>query len=272
MGAVGRGLGGVCPASADARAVLDDVGIQGSDGVRGTDRFPDDDQLAVAAGITASVVQAVFEIYAALTPGTTRYNRLDSLILIHCLVMRVLALVTILLLAVCSGAGGEGDIGHTGLGVSLRTVQSELSHFDFSPPEMGRPDGQPFVIGRKFPEIAVYTAEIVELFLIGDAEDLTYAAVVFSTHIDPLDGLDVAHFIELLAPSVGGVDWVRAGLHAGWDWDGFDDITRDLDDMRIEAGPLPLDQQLGYLSTLHPDGSWRYSPKPVFLMVRFTRH
>ena len=180
--------------------------------------------------------------------------------------MRVLALVAILLLAACSG--GEGDIpggaragssGHTGLGVSLRTVQSELSHFDFSPPEM-RPDGQPFVIGRKYPDIAVYTAEIVELFLIGDAEDLTIAAVVFSTSIDPIDGMDVARFIQLLAPGAGGAEWVSAGLRAGWDWDEFDDMTRDLDDVRIEAMPLPLDHQLAYLSALHPDGSWRFSP------------
>ena len=175
---------------------------------------------------------------------------------------------------------GEGDIPggaragsseHTGLGVSLRTVQSELSHFDFSPPEM-RPDGQPFVIGRKHPDIAVYTAEIVQLFLIGDAEDLTIAAVVFSTSIDPIDGMDVARFIQLLAPGAGGAEWVSAGLRAGWDWDGFDDMTRDLDGVRIEAMPLPLDRQLAYLSTLHPDGSWRFSPQPVFLMVRFIRH
>ena len=184
--------------------------------------------------------------------------------------MRVcVALAAVLLLAGCAD-GEQGSVASAGLGVSLRTVQSELTHFDFSLPEM-RPDGQPSVIGRKYPDIAVYTAEIVELFLIGDAEDLTIAAVVFSTSIDPIDGMDVARFIELLAPGAGGVDWVRAGLHAGWDWDGFDDMTRDLDDVRIEAGQLPLDQQLGYLSTLHPDGSWRYSPKPVFLMVRFTR-
>ena len=180
-----------------------------------------------------------------------------------------MAIALTLLLAACSG--GEGD-GHTGgLGVSLSKVQSEFSHFDFPPPEMGS-DGQPFVVGMKFPEIALYTAEIVDLYLIGDAEDLTMAGVVFSTHIDGLDALDVGHFIELLAPSAGGVDWALEGFRAGWDWGGFDDMTRDLGHVRIEALKLPLDHQMDYISDLHPDGSWRFSPQPpVFLMVRFTR-
>ena len=107
--------------------------------------------------------------------------------------------VTLLGMTACS------DSGPTGLGISRSTIQSEFSYFDFEP--LPRSVAQSAVIGRKFPEIAAMTGEVVELTLIGPTQELTEATVIFSTRVDSQDTLDVGAFIRLVAPDVDGVGW-----------------------------------------------------------------
>ena len=140
--------------------------------------------------------------------------------------------VALLSLTACS------DSSLTGLGISRGAIQSELDHFDFEPP-LPRSDGQPAVIGRKYPEIAAMTGEVVELILVGAEHELTEATVWFSTEIDGLDARDVGAFMGMVAPSANGMDWIIDGFHAGWVWNGFEEINGDAGDVHIEALRLP---------------------------------
>ena len=124
-------------------------------------------------------------------------------------------------LTACSGSSPTGsDSSPTGLGISRSAIQSEFDYFDFEP--LPRSDGQAAVIGRKFPEIAAMTGEIVELILVGPEHELTEATVWFSTEIDGIDAGDVGVFINMVAPSANGMDWIIDGFRAGWIWDGFE--------------------------------------------------
>ena len=145
----------------------------------------------------------------------------------------------------------------TTLGISRSEIQSEFEpDFEFEP--LVRDDGQAAVIGRKFPEIARYTGEIVHLNLIGPEHELTRANVWFSIEIDPIDAIDIARFVRMVAPDVKDKEWIR---EQNWDWlpepdwnrpDGvWKQISGDEGDVYIQASRSPL----GYISiTFTPRG------------------
>ena len=104
--------------------------------------------------------------------------------------------------------------------ISLRSIQAELEPaFEFEPIDL--PDGQPAVIGRKYPDFV--NREIVEVILIGPEDGLTGAEIRFSTEIDGIDATDVGRIIGMIAPDDRGFGlvWVDEGYRTGWSWPGF---------------------------------------------------
>ena len=152
------------------------------------------------------------------------------------------------LFAACEGEADPAT--PTGLGISRSEIQSEFEP-DFEFESLVRDDGQPAVIGRKFPEIARLTGEIVELTLVGPEDELTRADAWFSTEIDFIDAADVAWFVLMVAPDVKDIEWIR---EQNWDWlpepdwnrpDGvWKEISGDEGDVYVQASRSPL----GYIS------------------------
>ena len=123
----------------------------------------------------------------------------------------------------------------TSLGISAEAIRAEFGHFDFERAQQS--DGQSMLVGRKFPEIAAYTGEVVELYLYGPEHELTAVQVLFSTHID---AGEVGVFIKMVAPNVQGMDWMFEGHNSDWTWTGFDDINGKSGDVHIETRRDPL--------------------------------
>ena len=127
----------------------------------------------------------------------------------------------------------------TSLGISLSEIQSEFEPPIFELERYHDRDGPPAIIIRKVPDIAKLTGEILEFTLIGQEHDLAQATVLFATEIDGMDAMDAGVFIDMVAPSANGLDWMIEGYRAGWVWDGFKEMSGDKGDVHVQAIRLP---------------------------------